>query len=136
MTHELFSADPWVGPADPARGFDTSNIPHFLPEDDSCTSAQQYSFGIIFNHENTANPTYAHARIHPYSLQPAHTSLRGTSMKITRFSKHRPTGRFRGSNTRIEMNGLAGCSDPTLDMTRTFRVNRRLAGRVVSDRVG
>ena len=46
-----------------------------------------------------------------------------------------------GTNLRVEpvervRNGLAGCGDQTRDMTRFSRVNRNLASRVGSGRIG
>ena len=52
------------------------------------------------NVKTPPNP-YTHVRIHPFPLQPGHTSLRGTKNIVDLFLKCRPTGRIRGSRQMV-----------------------------------
>ena len=51
-------------------------------------------------------------------------------MSIQLFFKFQTTGRVRGSNPPVKINGLAGQGDPTRMKTRISWANRKVAGRV------
>ena len=81
---------------------------------------------------NTPPNLHAQVRIHPYSLQQGHISMRGSKMKINLFFKCRSAGRIGGSNPRVDRNGFAGRGDPNCYMACISRVSQDLAGRVGS----
>ena len=77
MARQLFSADPAVEPAHPARESDVSNTSRLLPKGLPRTNNEKCFFGIRIKHKNTPPNlnTHVHVRIHQYPRQPGHTPL-------------------------------------------------------------